>query len=83
MKITIICDVLGDANNGTSVAAYNLINHLKSQGHDVTVVCCDADKKGEKGFRIVRRWPGMKSCRRRLTPRYLKKRSKAQTSYIF
>ena len=53
MNITIICDVLGEANNGTSVAAYNLIDHLKSQGHNVTVVCCDADKKGKRGFRIV------------------------------
>ncbi len=53
MNITIICDVLGEANNGTSVAAYNLINHLKSQGHNVTVVCCDADKQGESGYMIV------------------------------
>jgi len=53
MNITIVCDVLGEPNNGTSVAAYNLINHLKSQGHNVTVVCCDADKKGESGFSIV------------------------------
>ena len=53
MNITIVCDVLGEPNNGTSVAAYNLINHLKSQGHIVTVVCCDADKKGESGFSIV------------------------------
>lgn len=53
MNVTIICDVLGVPNNGTSVAAYNLINHLKSQGHNVTVVCCDADKKGESGYKIV------------------------------
>ena len=53
MNITIICDVLGRANNGTSVAAYNLINHLKSQGHNVTVVCCDADKEGKSGYSIV------------------------------
>ena len=53
MNITVVCDVLGEPNNGTSVAAYNLINHLKSQGHNVTVVCCDADKKGKSGFRIV------------------------------
>ena len=57
MNITIICDVLGEANNGTSVAAYNLIDHLKSQGHNVTVVCCDADKRGMSGYRIV---PAMK-----------------------
>ena len=53
MNVTIICDVLGVPNNGTSVAAYNLINHLKSQGHNVTVVCCDADKEGESGYMIV------------------------------
>ena len=53
MNVTIICDVLGVPNNGTSVAAYNLINHLKSQGHNVTVVCCDADKEGESGYSIV------------------------------
>jgi hypothetical protein len=53
MNITIICDVLGRANNGTSVAAYNLINHLKSQGHIVTVVCCDADKEGTNGYSVV------------------------------
>ena len=53
MKITIICDVLGEPNNGTSIAAYNLIGYLRSQGHVVTVVCCDADKKGERGFCIV------------------------------
>ena len=53
MNVTIICDVLGVPNNGTSVAAYNLINHLKSQGHNVTVVCCDADKEGMSGYKIV------------------------------
>lgn len=34
MNITIICDVLGEANNGTSLAAFNLIRHLKSKGHN-------------------------------------------------
>lgn len=53
MNVTIICDVLGVPNNGTSVAAYNLIDHLKTQGHNVTVVCCDADKEGESGYKIV------------------------------
>lgn len=53
MNVTIVCDVLGKANNGTSVAAYNLIDHLKKQGHNVTVVCCDADKKGTSGYCIV------------------------------
>ena len=53
MNVTIICDVLGVPNNGTSVAAYNLIDHLKAQGHNVTVVCCDANKEGESGYKIV------------------------------
>ncbi len=42
MNITIICDVLGEANNGTSLAAFNLIRHLKSKGHKVTVVAPNA-----------------------------------------
>ena len=29
MIITIVCDVLGEENNGTTVAAMNLIRHLK------------------------------------------------------
>ena len=53
MNVTIICDVLGVPNNGTSVAAYNLINHLKTHGHNGTVVCCDADKEAQSGYKIV------------------------------
>lgn len=53
MKIAIICEVLGEANNGTSLAAYNLINYLKSQGHDVRVVCSDEDKRELPGYYIL------------------------------
>ena len=53
MKIVIVCDVLGEPNNGTTLAAYNLINHLKKQGHNVTVVCADQDKKGVEGYVVV------------------------------
>lgn len=53
MKIAIICEVLGEANNGTSLAAYNLINYLKSQGHDVRVVCSDEDKRDLPGYYIL------------------------------
>ncbi len=53
MKIVIVCDVLGKPNNGTSLAAYNLIGFLKKRGHDVTVVCADQDKKGVDGFVVV------------------------------
>ena len=53
MKIVIACDVLGKKNNGTSMASYNLIDFLKSKGHQVTVICNDKDKEGEEGFVIV------------------------------
>jgi len=53
MKIAIICEVLGRANNGTTIAALNLINYLKSQGHDVRVVCPDEDKRGLPGYYIL------------------------------
>ena len=55
MKITIICDVLGEANNGTSLAAYNLINTLVNKGHDVRVVCPDPEKKNLPGYYILKR----------------------------
>lgn len=32
MKITIVCDVLGEENNGTTLAAMNLIRALKAGG---------------------------------------------------
>lgn len=33
MKILVVCDVLGKENNGTTIAAMNLIRYLKSRGH--------------------------------------------------
>ncbi len=53
MKITIIADVLGAPNNGTSLAAYNLINYLKQKGHELRVVCPDKDKAGLEGYYIL------------------------------
>ena len=55
MKITIICDVLGEPNNGTSLAAYNLINTLMNKGHDVKVVCPDPEKKCIAGYYILKK----------------------------
>ena len=54
MNITIVCDVLGEPNNGTSLAAYNLINSLLEKGHTVRVVCPDPDKMGQQGYYILR-----------------------------
>ena len=38
MKITIIADVLGAENNGTTITAKRLIHHLKERGHEVRVI---------------------------------------------
>ena len=50
MNILIVADVLGEKNNGTTMACYNLIDSLTKRGHKVSVLCCDGDKKGKKGF---------------------------------
>lgn len=55
MKITVVCDVLGEPNNGTSLASYNLITKLKNSGHDVNVLCCDELKIGEPGFYVLKK----------------------------
>lgn len=38
MKIAIVSDVLGEANNGTSITTQRLIGSLKKRGHKVNVV---------------------------------------------
>lgn len=53
MKIAIACDVLGEENNGTTIAAMNLIRFLKKQGHEVRVICPDKNRQGEPGFFVV------------------------------
>lgn len=53
MNITVVCDVLGEANNGTTIAALNLIRSMRERGHRVRVVCPDQNRKGEPGFYIV------------------------------
>lgn len=53
MNITIICEVFGEANNGTTIAALNLISYLKKNGHNVKVVCPDEDKRGLEGYYIL------------------------------
>ena len=54
MKIAIVSDVLGEENNGTTIAAMNLINWLKSKGHDVRVICPDPEKATIPGYYIVK-----------------------------
>ena len=51
-----ICDVLGAENNGTTIAAMNLIRSLKAKGHNLKVVCPDEDKRGQDGFYVVSKY---------------------------
>lgn len=53
MQVTIIAPVLGQQNNGTTVATFNLINSLRAKGHQVNVVCGDQDRKGQAGFYVL------------------------------
>lgn len=53
MIICIVADVLGEPNNGTTLATFNLINFLAKRGHEVRVLCSDKDKKDRKGYYIV------------------------------
>ncbi len=53
MTLTVICDVLGRENNGTTIAAMNLIRSMRAKGHTVRVVCPDEFHKGEKDFYVV------------------------------
>ena len=53
MIICVVCDVLGKANNGTTMAALDLIQALKERGHLVRVVCPDLDRMGQENFYVV------------------------------
>ena len=55
MTITIVCDVLGKENNGTTIAAMNLIRSLQERGHSVRVVCSDPERAGKEGYYVVPR----------------------------
>ena len=53
MKITVVCDVLGALNNGTTIVALDLIKAMQARGHDVRVICPDASKKGLDCYYVV------------------------------
>ena len=48
MNITIICDVFGEENNGTTITASRLINGLEQRGHKVTVLSTFESENKEK-----------------------------------
>jgi len=54
MNITVVCDVLGEETNGTTLAATNLIRYLQSQEDiNVKVLCADQDKKNLPNYYVV------------------------------
>lgn len=54
MNITVVCDVLGEETNGTTIAASNLIRYLQSQKDiNVKVLCADQEKKDLPNYYIV------------------------------
>lgn len=52
MVITVVCDILGEENNGSTVAAMNLIRFLQ-QRHTVRVLCADQSKCGMENYFVV------------------------------
>jgi glycosyltransferase involved in cell wall biosynthesis len=53
MVITFACDVLGEENNGTTIATMNVARAMKAKGHEVRIICPDEDKKGLPGYYVV------------------------------
>lgn len=53
MTVVIVCDVLGEENNGTTIAAMNLIRYLKAQGHETRILCADQDKNDQPGVYVA------------------------------
>lgn len=53
MTITVVCDILGEENNGTTVVTMNLIRHLRAEGHTVRVLCADQSKKRQENYYVA------------------------------
>ena len=53
MKVLVVADVLGEENNGTTIACMNLVRYMSSQGDDVKILCADRDKKGNHNYFVV------------------------------
>lgn len=52
MIITIVCDVLGQENNGTTIAAMNLIRYLESQNHTVKILCSQQENPDNNFYMV-------------------------------
>jgi 1,2-diacylglycerol 3-alpha-glucosyltransferase len=53
MIIVVVSDVLGEENNGTTIAAMNLIRSLKARGHEVRILCPDQKRRGTEFYYVV------------------------------
>ena len=53
MVITFACDVLGEENNGTTIATMNVARAMAEKGHEVRIICPDAFRKGQPGVYFV------------------------------
>lgn len=56
MIVTVICDVLGKPNNGTTIAALHLIKALQDAGDEVRVVCPDKEHENEDSYYVLPRY---------------------------
>ena len=55
MIITIVCDVLGQENNGTTIAAMNLIRYLESQNYTVKILCSQQENPDNNFYMVESR----------------------------
>lgn len=53
MIVTVVCDVLGKPNNGTTIAALHLIETLQKAGDEVRIVCPDEEHQGEDRYFVL------------------------------
>ena len=53
MTIVFACDVLGEENNGTTIATMNVARAMKQKGHEVRIICPDKNRIGEEGYYVV------------------------------
>lgn len=54
MIIVVACDVPLTENNGTAVAAVNLINFLREKGHTVRIMCPDEKLRGKENCFVTK-----------------------------
>ena len=47
MRILLVIDQFGDANNGTTISAMRFADMLKQHGHDVRVVSTGEEEEGK------------------------------------